>query len=166
MNMFQPLADKLRPRNLKDFLGQEDLIGPGKLLSKAIAADQLPSMIFWGPPGSGKTTLAFIIANQTKADFQKLSAVASGKKDLLVIIKRAGENQRLGLKTILFIDEIHRWNKVQQDALLPYVEQGVLTLIGATTENPSFEVNSALLSRCRVFVLNALSEKEIGEVVE
>ena len=166
MNMFQPLADKLRPRNLKDFLGQEDLIGPGKLLSKAIAADQLPSMIFWGPPGSGKTTLAFIIANQTKADFQKLSAVASGKKDLLVIIKRAGENQRLGLKTILFIDEIHRWNKVQQDALLPYVEQGVLTLIGATTENPSFEVNSALLSRCRVFVLKSLSRSNLIKILK
>lgn len=162
----QPLADKMRPKNLREFLGQKELLGPGKLLTKSIQSDQLPSIIFWGPPGSGKTTLAHIIAQKTKADFQKLSAVSSGKKDLMVIIERAEQNERLNTKTILFIDEIHRWNKVQQDALLPYVEQGLITLIGATTENPSFEVIGALLSRCRVFVLERLAEKHIIKILE
>jgi putative ATPase len=148
-----PLADRMRPKKLEDFLGQDEIIGKGKLLRQAILSDQLPSMIFWGPPGSGKTTLAFIIAKQTKSEFMQFSAVASGIRALKEVIKKAGENKIEDKKTILFIDEIHRWNKVQQDALLPHVEQGVITLIGATTENPSFEVRGALLSRCRVFVL-------------
>lgn len=161
----QPLADKMRPNSLKDFLGQEEILGKNKLLKKAIKQDKLPSLIFWGPPGSGKTTLAFIIAQQTKSDFIQISAVSSGLKDLRKILKRAEQNQRLKQKTILFIDEIHRWNKAQQDALLPYVERGLITLIGATTENPSFEVRPALLSRCRVFVLKQLSKSQIAEIL-
>jgi putative ATPase len=156
-----PLADRIRPETLEDFLGQDEVVGKGKLLREAIKSDKLPSMIFWGPPGSGKTTLAFIIAGKTKANFIKISAVASGLKDLREIIKGAQENQRLGEKTILFIDEIHRWNKTQQDALLPYVENGTIILIGATTENPSFEVRSAILSRSRVFVLQELKEEQL-----
>jgi len=162
----QPLADKMRPQKLEDFLGQEKILGKGKLLQKAIESDQLPSMIFWGPPGSGKTTLAFIIAKQTKFDFQQISAVSSGIKDLRQIIERAEQNQRLSQKTILFIDEIHRWNKAQQDGLLPCVETGLITLIGATTENPSFEVRPALLSRCRVFVLNKLTQNHIATILK
>ncbi|MDD4333253.1 MAG: replication-associated recombination protein A [Patescibacteria group bacterium] len=161
-----PLADRMRPEKLEDFVGQEEIMGAGKLLRKAIENDQLPSMIFWGPPGSGKTTLAFVIAKTTKAEFFRLSAVDSGKKELLEIVKRAGEDRRLGKKTILFIDEIHRWNKTQQDALLPYVERGVVTLIGATTENPSFEVRSALLSRSRVFVLKQLTSEQIKIIID
>lgn len=161
-----PLADRMRPDLLEEFLGQEEIIGENKLLREAIGADNVPSIIFWGPPGSGKTTLAHIIAGYTKADFIKLSAVTSGVDDLRKVIKRAEENKRLGIKTVLFIDEIHRWNKAQQDALLPHVEQGVLTLIGATTENPSFEVRGALLSRCRVFVLNRLTEEQLGRLIE
>ncbi|MFH1173376.1 MAG: replication-associated recombination protein A [bacterium] len=160
-----PLANRMRPVSLADFLGQEEVIGQGKLLRQAIESDQLPSMIFWGPPGSGKTTLAFIIAQQTKSDFIQISAVSSGLKDLREIIIRAEGNERLGNKTILFIDEIHRWNKTQQDALLPQVERGTIVLIGATTENPSFEVRGALLSRCRVFVLNRLTEEQIMEII-
>jgi len=166
INKGAPLADRIRPESLKEFLGQEDVIGEEKLLRQAITADQLPSMIFWGPPGSGKTTLASIIAKQTKADFIQISAVASGLKDLREIIERAEQNSRLGQKTILFIDEIHRWNKTQQDALLPHVERGTLILIGATTENPSFEVRGALLSRCRVFVLHQLSQEQIVVIIK
>ena len=161
-----PLADKMRPQSLDDFLGQEEILGKGKLLRKAIESDKVPSIIFWGPPGSGKTTLAFIVAKQTKADFRQISAVSSGLKDLRQILERAEQNQRLGIRTILFIDEIHRWNKIQQDGLLPYVEQGLVTLIGATTENPSFEVRPALLSRCRVFVLKQLSQSQIVEILK
>lgn len=164
-NTHKPLADRMRPNALGGFLGQEELIGKGKLLQQAIEADKLPSMIFWGPPGSGKTTLAFIIAEQTKSDFQQISAVSSGLKDLRVILERAQQNQRLSQRTILFIDEIHRWNKKQQDALLPFVEKGVITLIGATTENPSFEVIGALLSRCRVFVLRQLQAEQLAQII-
>ncbi len=160
-----PLADRLRPENLEDFLGQEEVVGKGKLLRKAIEEDSIPSMIFWGPPGTGKTTLAFIVAQKTKSEFLKLSAVSSGLKDLRIIIKEAEENKEKDKRTILFIDEIHRWNKKQQDALLPYVENGTITLIGATTENPSFEVVGALLSRCRVFVLKQLEKDQIIEII-
>jgi len=161
----RPLADRMRPKTLEDFFGQEEIVGEEKLLRKAIESDQVPSMILWGPPGSGKTTLAHIIANSTKSDFQKLSATTSGVKDLQEIIERAQVNKRLGERTIVFIDEIHRWNKKQQDSLLPYVENGTIILIGATTENPSFEVISALLSRCRVFVLKQLTAEQIGKII-
>jgi putative ATPase len=161
-----PLADFIRPQNLEEVFGQEDLLGENSFLRQAIKNDQVPSLIFWGPPGSGKTTLAFIIAKETKADFLNLSAVSSGKKDLLKIIEQAKEIKKIGRKTILFIDEIHRWNKAQQDALLPYVENGTLTLIGATTENPSFEVISALLSRSHVFVLQRLEQKDIENILQ
>lgn len=160
-----PLADRMRPEKLEDFLGQDEVVGEGKLLREAIESDKLPSMIFWGPPGSGKTTLAFIIAKKTKSHFKKMSAVSAGLKDLRDIIKEAEENKRLGEKTILFIDEIHRWNKVQQDALLPHIETGTIILIGATTENPSFEVRSAILSRSRVFVLKELAKDQIVEIL-
>jgi putative ATPase len=165
-NKQAPLADRMRPRNLDEFLGQDDILGQGKILRQSITQDKIPSIIFWGPPGSGKTTLAAIIANQTKADFVKFSAVTSGLKDLREVIKRAQGDDWQGKKTILFIDEIHRWNKTQQDALLPHVEKGLVTLIGATTENPSFEVRSALLSRCRVFVLKQLTESQIESILE
>lgn len=161
-----PLAERIRPSNLKDFLGQEEIVGEGKLLRRAIKGDNLPSMIFWGPPGSGKTTLAFIIAEETKADFIQFSAVTSGVEELRKTIKRAEENKRLGIKTILFIDEIHRWNKAQQDALLPHVERGTIILIGATTENPSFEVRGALLSRSRIFVLKQLTAESISAIIK
>ena len=164
-NQYKPLADRMRPESLTGFFGQEEIVGKGKLLRQAINSDKLPSMIFWGPPGSGKTTLAFIIAKQTKSEFKRISAVSSGLKDLRGIIQQAGYNQSLGKKTILFIDEIHRWNKIQQDALLPCVEKGIITLIGATTENPSFEVRGALLSRCRVFVLKQLTNDEILKII-
>lgn len=166
-NKFQkPLADRMRPETLEGFLGQEEILGKGKLLRKAIESDELPSIIFWGPPGSGKTTLAYIVAKITKADFKRISAVESGLKEFRDIIKSAEINRRLGKKTILFIDEVHRWNKAQQDALLPHIEKGLIILIGATTENPSFEVNSALLSRCRVFVLKQLNESQISEIIK
>ena len=161
-----PLADRMRPETLKDFLGQDEIVGQGKLLRQAIEGDSLPSMIFWGQPGSGKTTLAHIIAQETKSDFLKFSAVTSGLKDLKEVIKKARENAVEDRKTILFIDEIHRWNKAQQDALLPHVEQGTIILIGATTENPSFEVRGALLSRCRVFVLKQLGQAPIAEIIK
>ncbi len=164
-NKYKPLADRMRPESLAGFFGQEEIVGKGKLLRQAINSDKLPSMIFWGPPGSGKTTLAFIIAKQTKSEFKRISAVSSGLKDLRAIIEQADYNQKLGKKTILFIDEIHRWNKIQQDALLPCVEKGIITLIGATTENPSFEVRGALLSRCRVFVLKQLTKNEILKII-
>jgi putative ATPase len=161
-----PLADRMRPQTLGKYLGQDEVVGEKSLLRKAIESDDLPSMIFWGPPGSGKTTLARIIANQTKSVFVQMSAVSSGVKDLRRIIDEAQASARLGKKTILFIDEIHRWNKSQQDGLLPFVERGVVTLIGATTENPSFEVRSALLSRCRVFVLKQLTAEAIAMIVK
>lgn len=161
-----PLADRLRPKKLEDFFGQTKVVGKDSMLRRAIKEDKVPSIIFWGPPGSGKTTLSFIVSKLTKADFLRISAVTSGKKDLLVLLERARENKNLGLKTILFIDEIHRWNKVQQDTLLPYIEQGLIILIGATTENPSFEVRSALLSRCRVFVLEKLSSNDIKSIIK
>jgi len=151
----------MRPKTLDEFLGQEELVGQGKLLRQAIESDSIPSMIFWGPPGSGKTTLAFIIAKQTKSEFIKMSAVTSGLKDLREVIEKARINERLQRKTILFIDEIHRWNKSQQDALLPHIENGLIVLIGATTENPSFEIRGPLLSRCRVFVFERLKEEDI-----
>jgi putative ATPase len=162
----KPLADRMRPDCLDDFLGQEEIIGKGKLLKQAIESDKLPSIIFWGPPGSGKTTLAYIVAKQTKSEFKQMSAVSSGIKDLRETVKQAEENKKLGKRTILFIDEIHRWNKAQQDALLPHIEQGLITLIGATTENPSFEVIGALLSRCRVFVLKQLNKSQISEIIK
>ena len=161
-----PLADRIRPENLEEFLGQDEIVGQGKMLRQAIVSGNPPSMIFWGPPGSGKTTLAHIIAQKTKADFIQMSAVTSGLKDLRLVIKKAKENAIEDKKTILFIDEIHRWNKAQQDALLPHVEKGIIILIGATTENPSFEVRGALLSRCRVFVLKQLGQTEIAEIIK
>jgi len=162
----QPLATYLRPNNFKEFAGQEKIIGPGTWLYQAIKNDTVPSLIFWGPPGSGKTTLAFIIAKETKAEFIQLSATSSGVKDLKAIVDRAKASKRLGTKTILFIDEIHRWNKSQQDALLPQVENGTITLIGATTENPSFAVNGALLSRVKVAVLEALNADDLGAIIK
>jgi putative ATPase len=162
-----PLAARMRPRNLDEFVGQEHIVGEGRVLRKSIETDQLPSIIFWGPPGSGKTTLANLIANVTKSHFSPISAVASGVADLRRIIDEAKERRALyNQRTILFIDEIHRFNKSQQDAILPYVEDGTVTLIGATTENPSFEVISPLLSRCRVFTLNALTEEQVRQIVE
>ncbi len=162
-----PLADRMRPRTLEEFEGQEALVGPNKLLRQAIESDELPSMIFWGPPGSGKTTLAAVIARLTQSTFVQFSAVTAGMKELREVIRQAEDRRQLhGQRTILFLDEIHRWNKSQQDALLPYVERGVVTLIGATTENPSFEVNGALLSRCRVFVFQALAMASIGRILE
>jgi len=161
-----PLAAYFRPQDLTDFYGQDKIINTKSWLYQAIKADRVPSLIFWGPPGSGKTTLAFIIAKETKADFVELSATSSGVKDLKLIVERAKEVKRLGQKTILFIDEIHRWNKSQQDALLPQVENGVITLIGATTENPSFAVNGALLSRLKVIVLEALAEKDLEKIIK
>ena len=160
-----PLADRVRPATLEGFFGQEELVGEKSFLREAIQTDSVPSMILWGPPGSGKTTLAYIISRQTHADFVQISAVNSGLKDLREILARAEANRRLGTKTILFIDEIHRWNKAQQDALLPYVEKGVIILIGATTENPSFEINSALISRTRVLVLHKLDGKAIRQIL-
>jgi len=162
-----PLAARMRPRSFAEFVGQEHLVGGGRLLRKCIEADQLPSMIFWGPPGSGKTTLAYVIANVTKSHFSPLSAVSAGVADLRRIVDEARRRRKLsGQRTVLFIDEIHRFNKTQQDAVLPYVENGVVILIGATTENPSFEVISALLSRCRVFTLNSLTDGEVRLLVE
>lgn len=162
-----PLAARMRPTALKDFVGQEHVVGEGRVLRKAIDSGQLPSMILWGPPGSGKTTLAFIIANTTDSHFSSVSAVTAGVADLRRIIDEAKERWSLyQQKTILFIDEIHRFNKAQQDAVLPYVEDGTVILIGATTENPSFEVIAPLLSRCRIFTLKPLSEKEIQTIIE
>lgn len=160
-----PLADRIRPQTLDEFFGQEKLISKNLYLQNAIENDRVPSMIFWGPPGSGKTTLAQIIANITKSDFTKLSAVSAGKKRLMEIFAEAKENKKKQKKTILFIDEIHRWNKAQQDTLLPYVENGTIILIGATTENPSFEIIGALISRTRVFILEKLTKDDIEKIL-
>ncbi|ANK65953.1 AAA family ATPase [Loigolactobacillus backii] len=162
----QPLANRVRPTNLDNFVGQQQLLGPGKVLRQLIDHDQVTSMIFWGPPGVGKTTLARIIVRRTKATFITFSAVTTGIKDIKKVMKQADENQQYGEKTILFLDEIHRFNKAQQDAFLPYVEKGSITLIGATTENPSFEINSALLSRTKVFVLKALTTADIKQLLQ
>lgn len=161
-----PLAAYFRPKVLKDFVGQEKIISPDSWLLAAIKSDKLPSLIFWGPPGSGKTSLAMIIAQETKAEFREISATSSGIKDLKLIIDQARSSQRLGGKTILFIDEIHRWNKSQQDALLPQVENGTIILIGATTENPSFAINSALLSRSKLVVLETLTEESLFKILK
>lgn len=162
-----PLADRMRPRTFDEFVGQEDSVGVGTILRRAVENDELFSMILWGPPGSGKTTLASIVAAMTKSSFVQISGVDSGKEDLRRVVKAAQEARKLhGKRTILFIDEIHRWNKAQQDGLLPYVEQGIVTLIGATTENPSFEVISPLLSRSRVIVLKRLEPEHLVKIVE
>jgi putative ATPase len=165
-NNNSPLADRVRPKTLDDFFGQEKLVGEDSFLRQAIEDDQVPSLILWGPPGSGKTTLAGIIANLTQSDFVEISAVTSGKKDLIKLLEAAKENKKIGRRTVIFIDEIHRWNKAQQDALLPHVEKGIIILIGATTENPSFEVISALLSRARVFVLQKLSPADLEKILK
>ena len=157
----QPLASRLRPRTLEEFAGQTHLIGPGKVLRRLIESDQISSMIFWGPPGVGKTTLAQIIAHRTRSEFVNFSAVTSGIKEIRTVMQQAEDNRLMGMRTIVFVDEIHRFNKAQQDAFLPFVEKGSIILIGATTENPSFEVNGALLSRCRVFVLHELTTEEL-----
>jgi putative ATPase len=162
-----PLAERMRPRTLAEYLGQGELLGEGKLLRRLIETDQLTSLIFWGPPGSGKTTLAKIIANATKSRFIFFSAIMSGIKEIREVVKEAEDTLKYqGKRTILFVDEIHRFNKSQQDAFLPYVERGTFTMIGATTENPSFEVISALLSRCKVLVLQPLGEEEITRILE
>lgn len=161
----RPLAARLRPSTLEEFAGQKHLVGEGKILRRLIESDRVSSMIFWGPPGVGKTTLARIIANTTKAKFIDFSAVTSGVREIRQVMQQAEENLRFGEKTILFVDEIHRFNKAQQDAFLPFVEKGSIILIGATTENPSFEVNSALLSRCKVFVLQALSQQDVEQLL-
>jgi len=164
--VIRPLADRMRPQDLSEYVGQKHLLGEGKVLRRMIESDQISSMVFWGPPGVGKTTLARIIAGRTKASFIDFSAVNSGIKEIREVMNKAENNRRFGEKTILFVDEIHRFNKAQQDAFLPFVEKGSIILIGATTENPSFEINGALLSRCRVFVLKSLETEEILELLE
>lgn len=172
MNLFDnretalPLAGRLRPKVLEEFIGQRHLLGEGKVLRTLIDQDRISSMIFWGPPGVGKTTLASIIAGRTNAAFINFSAVTSGIKEIKEVMMKAEESRRMGIRTILFVDEIHRFNKAQQDAFLPYVEKGSIILIGATTENPSFEINSALLSRCKVFVLQALTEDDLVQLLK
>lgn len=162
----RPLAEKLRPETLQDVIGQEHLLSKGNIIREIIDKKQLTSLILWGPPGSGKTTLARIIANETDAEFIELSAVTSGKADVVKVINHAEQNRRLAQRTILFVDEIHRFNKVQQDAFLPHVESGTITLIGATTENPSFEVITPLLSRSRVLILDPLTKDDIVKIIK
>ena len=162
----RPLAERMRPEQLSDVLGQGHLTNVGKIIHEIIARKQPTSLILWGPPGSGKTTLARIVAHETGAEFVELSAVASGKADVLKVIEHAEQNRRLGMTTILFVDEIHRFNKAQQDAFLPYVEDGTIVLIGATTENPSFEVITPLLSRSRVLVLEPLAKDAIVSIIK
>ena len=164
--VYNPLASRLRPEDLDGFVGQEHLLGKGKLLRQLIEQDKIPSMIFWGPPGVGKTTLAGIIAHKTHAQFINFSAVTSGIKEIKDVMAQAENSRRMGIKTVVFVDEIHRFNKAQQDAFLPYVEKGSIILIGATTENPSFEINGALLSRCRVFVLQALTQEDLTNLLK
>ena len=165
-DMPQPLPARMRPQSIDEIVGQQHLLGPGRVLRRIIEQDAVSSMIFWGPPGVGKTTLAGVIANHTKAKFINFSAVTSGIKEIKEVMKEADESRRFGEKTIVFVDEIHRFNKSQQDAFLPFVEKGAIILIGATTENPSFEVNGALLSRCKVFVLKALTEEDIVTLLQ
>lgn len=164
--VYAPLASRLRPKSLADFIGQEHLLGQGKMLRQLIEKDQISSMIFWGPPGVGKTTLASIIAGHTKAEFINFSAVTSGIKEIKEVMAQAENSRKMGIRTVMFVDEIHRFNKAQQDAFLPFVEKGSILLIGATTENPSFEINAALLSRCRVFVLKALTEENLVQLLK
>lgn len=161
-----PLAARLRPETLQDYVGQKHLIGEGRILRRLIEEDNISSMIFWGPPGVGKTTLARIIAKHTNAKFVEFSAVTSGIKEIKEVMAEAEQNRKMGVRTLLFADEIHRFNKAQQDAFLPYVERGSIILVGATTENPSFEINSALLSRCKVFILKALGEQDLYELLK
>jgi len=161
----QPLAARLRPETIEEYVGQEHLLGRGRVLRRMIEQDRISSMIFWGPPGVGKTTLAQIIARMTQSAFINFSAVTSGIKEIRVVMEKAEKNRQIGQRTIVFVDEIHRFNKAQQDAFLPFVEKGSIILIGATTENPSFEVNGALLSRCRVFVLQPLSADDLTEML-
>lgn len=165
-NVHVPLAERIRPKKLGDFLGQEKVFGEGAFLRTALKEGAIPSLLLWGPPGSGKTTIARLLSQELSAEFIQLSAVSSGKKDLQAVLARAEENHGKGRQTILFLDEIHRWNKAQQDALLPFVESGVLKLIGATTENPSFEVNAALLSRTRVLVLHKHSPETLTQLLK
>ena len=166
VNYNAPLASRMRPISLDDYIGQEHLVGKGKILRQMLEKDMISSMIFWGPPGVGKTTLARIIAHSTKSNFIDFSAVTSGIKEIKDVMKQAENDRCVGLKTIVFVDEIHRFNKAQQDAFLPYVEKGSILLIGATTENPSFEINSALLSRCKVFVLQALTTGDMRKLLQ
>ncbi len=161
-----PLASRLRPETLDEYVGQQHLVGEGMILRQLIEKDQISSMIFWGPPGVGKTTLARIIASHANAHFVEFSAVTSGIKEVREVMKEADDNRRLGIRTLLFTDEIHRFNKAQQDAFLPFVEKGSIVLVGATTENPSFEINSALLSRCKVFILKALTEDDLFKLLK
>lgn len=165
VDLSAPLASRLRPKTLGDFVGQRHLLGEGKVLRQLIETDKVTSMIFWGPPGSGKTSLARIIAGKTKADFIDFSAVTSGIKEIREVMAKAEQSRKSGVRTVLFVDEIHRFNKAQQDAFLPFVERGSIILIGATTENPSFEINAALLSRCKVFVLKELESDDITAVL-
>ena len=165
-NAFQPLAARMRPRNLSEYIGQQHLLAAGKPLPRAIEAGHLHSMILWGPPGTGKTTLAEIIGHYGQADVERISAVTSGVKEIREAIERARQNRNAGRRTILFVDEVHRFNKSQQDAFLPHIEDGTITFIGATTENPSFELNSALLSRARVYLLKSLTSDDIAAVLD
>ena len=165
-NTFQPLAARMRPENLTQYIGQQHLLAAGKPLPRAIEAGHLHSMILWGPPGTGKTTLAEVIAHYANADVERISAVTSGVKEIREAIERARQNRNAGRRTILFVDEVHRFNKSQQDAFLPHIEDGTITFIGATTENPSFELNSALLSRARVYLLKSLTVEDIEKVLE
>ncbi|MBO7699088.1 AAA family ATPase, partial [Candidatus Saccharibacteria bacterium] len=161
-----PLAERMRPQKLDEVIGQDDIIGDGKILTEIVKKGEPVNLIFWGPPGTGKTTLARILAKEYKADFIELSAVTSGKKDIEAVVERAKQNWNLKVRTVLFVDEIHRFNKAQQDAFLPHVESGLIILIGATTENPSFEVISPLLSRSRVVIVSPLSKDDIKKVLD